>query len=224
MGKTVYSEDFYTMFREKKLNAAREILPMIFNLINPSSVIDIGCGTGEWLSIAAELGINDILGMDGDYVIREQLLIPSEKFIPKDLENPISMDRKFDLVMTLEVAEHLSEERASSFVEDLTKLAPVIYFSAAIPFQGGVNHINEQWPEYWIKKFKENNYICIDYIREQVWTNEKVGMDYSQNSFIYVDKAKLSNYKKLEEIYLGSPGFQGLPLVHPQLFLLHRNK
>lgn len=224
MKKTVYSNDFYLQFREKKLNSAKEILPIIFELVNPKSLIDIGCGTGDWLSIAKNLGIKEITGIDGDYISEEQLLIPPENFIPHDLEQPISIEKKFDMAMTLEVAEHLSDERSSSFVDDLTKLAPVVYFSASIPFQGGVNHINEQWPEYWIKKFESKNYVCIDCIRDQVWTNEKVGQGYAQNSFIYADKTKLGFYKKLEEKYKNPSGFKGMPLVHPKFFIYHQTK
>ena len=60
------------------------------------------------------------------------------------------MNRKFDLVLSLEVAEHLPSECAEAFVESLVNLGPVILFSAAIPYQGGENHVNEQWPEYWV--------------------------------------------------------------------------
>jgi hypothetical protein len=35
----------------------------------------------------------------------------------------------------------------------------VVLFSAAIPFQGGVGHINEQWPDYWVKYFSKTG-VC----------------------------------------------------------------
>jgi len=74
----------------------------------------------------------------------------------------------------MEVAEHLSEARAASFVEDLTALGSVILFSAAIPFQGGEHHINEQWPEYWALMFRGFGYDCADVLRELVWADPQV--------------------------------------------------
>lgn len=60
----------------------------------------------------------------------------------------MTFNRRFDLAMTIEVAEHLTPVRADSFVEDLTRLSDVVLFSAAIPAQGGINHVNEQWQSY----------------------------------------------------------------------------
>lgn len=68
--------------------------------------------------------------------------------MPKDLTQPLSLGRKFDLCVSMEVAEHLPPSRADSFVADLVGLAPVVLFSAAVPEQGGTNHLNEQWPDY----------------------------------------------------------------------------
>src|SRR5579862_3100091 len=65
------------------------------------------------------------------------------------LDRPFNLGRSFDLAMSFEVAEHLPPDAAKGFVDSLTRLAPLVLFSAAIPFQGGVGHINEQWPEYW---------------------------------------------------------------------------
>ena len=64
----------------------------------------------------------------------------------RDLAQPLQIDRRFDLALSLEVAEHLPPECGSEFVQTLTDLSSVILFSAAIPFQGGTDHLNEQWP------------------------------------------------------------------------------
>ena len=96
------------------------------------------------------------------------LEIADVRFLAFYLKRAIEIDREFDLVVSLEVAEHLPEECAKIFIKSLTKLGPVILFSAAIPFQGWTNHLNEQWPDYWANYFKDNGYEAIDCIRKKV--------------------------------------------------------
>ena len=69
--------------------------------------------------------------------------------MPFDLNQPFTLDRTSDLVVCLEVAEHVPPLSAGDFIASLTRLASIILFSAAIPYQGGDGHLNEQWPEYW---------------------------------------------------------------------------
>ena len=103
-----------------------------------------------------------------------------------DLAQPLQIDRRFDLALSLEVAEHLPPECGSEFVQTLTDLSSVILFSAAIPFQGGTDHLNEQWPEYWADRFDARGYVPIDCIRRRIWRNEDVEWWYAQNLMFFV--------------------------------------
>lgn len=182
-----YNEDFYKNQRDGSLQSAKIIVPLVNKLIKPKSVIDVGCGTGTWLSVFKELGVK-IHGIDGDYVKSEMLLIDQSEFTPSDLSQRIPSTDKFDLAVSLEVAEHLPNERAESFVRDLCSLAPIVLFSAAIPFQGGINHINEQWQNYWVDLFKKNNYFAFDVIRPQVSKHKGVDINYRNNTIIFCNK------------------------------------
>ena len=112
-----YNPKFYRELASAQ-ESAREILPLVLDVVKPASVIDIGCGTGNWLAIAHELGVRDILGIDGPWV-KAQLAIPPEKFIEHDLSTPLRLDRRFDLALSLEVAEHLPPSTAQTFVQSL---------------------------------------------------------------------------------------------------------
>lgn len=191
--------------------AAKVIVPYLLELIPVKSVVDVGCGTGTWLKVFKDNNVNDLLGIDGDYVDEKILKIPNNLFVGHDLETLFSINRKFDLVISLEVAEHLKEESADVFVETLTGLSDVIVFSAAIKNQGGQNHINEQNPQYWISKFESLGYTCLDILRPIFWDNEKVDCWYRQNMFLFTNNTKLISNIQNQSSFLKQN------LVHPKL-------
>jgi hypothetical protein len=157
-------------------------------LLNPKNVIDVGCGLGAWLNIFSKYGVSDILGVDGDYIDENKLIIPKENFKKANLGLPLDLKKKFDLAICLEVAEHLPPSEADSIVETLINHSDTILFSAAIINQGGQNHINEQWFSYWEKKFHSHGYTFYDIIRPQIWYNQNVDWWYKQNIFIVSKK------------------------------------
>jgi len=156
-------------------------------LFSLESVLDVGCGAGAWLAVWKENN-TVIAGLDGDYVNRDGLYIEKEEFIPQDLSKPFNLDRKFSLVQSLEVAEHLPTETSSQFVADLCSHADIVFFSAAPPGQGGDNHVNEQKYEFWRQLFVEQKYIPLDIIRTQFANNKSVERWYRYNSFVYVSQ------------------------------------
>ncbi|CAA9203644.1 hypothetical protein FLA105534_04824 [Flavobacterium bizetiae] len=191
--------------------AALEIVPFIMELLEPKSVVDVGCGTGTWLKIFEKNGVNDILGIDGNYVDRKLLKINIDQFIDYDLEVFFESKKKYDLAISLEVAEHLREECSNVFVNTLSGLSDTIIFSAAIPNQGGQNHINEQEPKYWIDKFENLGFKLFDVLRPIYWNNQCVDSWYRQNLLVFTKDDTLNiRLKKLEN-------FGGKHLVHPEI-------
>lgn len=215
---TEYTDEFYWARREGAQKSARVIVPLVLEYVQPRSVIDLGCGIGTWLSVFREYGVTDILGVDGDYVKKEMLEIPDDRFLKFDLRTPFRIDRQFDLVVSLEVAEHLPSECAEVFVRTLVGLGPVVLFSAAIPLQGGTNHINEQWPDYWAALFKFQGYIPIDPIRRRLWQNPDADFWYVQNTLIFVQRQSLGRYPALRK-ELESADETLLSVVHPKMYL-----
>ncbi|HEY5704652.1 MAG TPA: class I SAM-dependent methyltransferase [Terrimicrobiaceae bacterium] len=212
-----YTESFYRSKRDGALRSAREIVPIIVAFAKPRSVIDIGCGSGCWLAVFHEHGVAEFLGVDGSHVDRSMLEIPEERFLSFDLSHPLKLDRRYDLVVSLEVAEHLPPESAEAFVDSLTTLGPVILFSAAIPFQKGTGHLNEQWPEYWVERFACRNFVVADAIRRRVWNNERIEFWYIQNTLVFIHRDFLDNFPALRE-ESEQTDRSCLSLVHPRLF------
>jgi SAM-dependent methyltransferase len=214
----MYSKLYYETVYQQVRDSAREVVPLVVELVSPRRVVDVGCGTGTWLATFAAGGATEILGLDGEYVDRTLLDIPPDCFVASDLGQPLSVNRRFDLAVCLEVAEHLPASRAAGLVQELTHLAPVVLFSAAIPFQGGVNHINEQWPEYWADHFRPHGFVAIDCLRPAIWRNRNVAWFYAQNILLYVDEAFARSHPALARELTGSHR-EPLSLVHPDCFL-----
>lgn len=223
MVKVTYDKRFFDEMQDTNLSSARVIIPLVVNLVHPKSIVDIGCGRGLWLRACEEAGVTDYAGYDGEYVEKDDLVISQDVFSAVNLENPIQFPRKFDLTICLEVAEHLPASAADTLVQTLTQSAPVILFSAAPPFQGGAHHVNEQWPEYWEKKFRALGYIPIDALRRHVWNDTRVSFFYSQNILLYVKESELSKYPGLQKEVVVGYG-TALPLIHPHMYLYYATR
>lgn len=211
-----YGEHFYAAKNEGSYRSAMAILPLMFSIVNPRSVVDVGCGTGTWLRAADELGAREYQGYDGWQPSR--LYIPREQFAVADLTQPLRPARRFDLAICCEVAEHLPPECAETLVATLSSFSDVVLFSAAIPGQGGKHHRNEQWPGYWQARFQAQGYSAYDCIRGRIWSEERVEWWYRQNIILYVADSAASRFA------LPAPTPEVPALVHPLLYEAQRRK
>lgn len=202
-----YDATFYERQQYSSLQAAKVILPYVLEVTGATSVADVGCGLATWLSVAKAEGAR-VRGFDGDYVDRQWLKIDESEFTPADLSRRVSTDETFDLAMSLEVAEHLPASRAESFVQDLCALAPVVFFSAAQPGQGGTHHINEQYLDYWIPFFEAEGYELIDCVRPKFW-DEPLVFCYQQNGVVFAKPGYVADQERGPRMPLRS--------VHPAM-------
>lgn len=189
-------------------SAAGQVLPVLFETYKPKSIIDVGCGLGNWIEVAKKMGVEEVIGVDGFYVDRSLLKIDESEFVERDLTKPFDLKRKFDLAICLEVAEHLPDSSAEDLIKSIVTHTDVVMFSAALPGQGGQNHINEQWPEYWKELFERYDFEMIDFFRFKIWNNTIVDRWYRQNLFLVVRKGNPLAALGSKDIF---------SLVHPEL-------
>lgn len=177
-----YTRDFYSTRHERTLYSAETILSLVLGTLSfpVRSAVDVGCGVGSWLAVLHNKGVEDVWGIDGPWVDKGLLKVPQEQFLECDLSKPISHSRRYDLAISLEVAEHLHPDCAAEFVASLTRLSDCVLFSAAMPFQGGRGHLNEQWPSYWAELFDQHNYKPVDCIRRFIWSDDHIPYWYRQ--------------------------------------------
>jgi SAM-dependent methyltransferase len=204
---TPYDEAFFAAIHAESHASARAVIPRVLGLTGARSVVDVGCGTGAWSRACRDLGVPQVVGVDGAYVPAEHRGHVTE-FIERDLAEPLDLGRSFALALCLEVAEHLPPERAPGLVADLTALAPVVLFSAAVPGQGGTGHVNEQWSEYWVALFDAQGWSCRDAIRPWVRANADVAWWYRQNLFLAVGPS-------VEPAYTSFPRLAAVRPEHP---------
>jgi SAM-dependent methyltransferase len=212
MNKLPYNAQFFAGQKGGSLVAAQIIVPIVLEILQPTTVVDVGCGVGTWPSVFRSHGLTSVMGVDGGYVDTAQLMIPADSFRAMDLAAVTENTEAgtFDFAMSLEVAEHLPQAQAPSFVRFLTRLAPSVMFGAAIPGQGGNNHVNEQWPSYWISLFLNEGFRIYDVIRPRIWHDSRIPYWYRQNTLLFLKRGH--QFVQQGEL---------LPLhnlVHPDLF------
>ena len=175
VGKGKYAGNL-SVIRGGAIRSARAILPMMLELIPPpETAVDVGGGEGWWGAYLAEHCGTEVVCLDGEIV--EGTPIP---VIETDLEQPGSVGGPYDLGICVEVAEHLTPERGPSFIAELCQAAPAWVFSAAIPGQTGIVHVNCRWQSYWADEFKRNGFK-VTQAAWRVWRNTFVEAWYRQN-------------------------------------------
>lgn len=209
-----YSSAVYDAWGDASARSAQAVLRVLWDVYQPKSVVDVGCGIGTWLAAAESLGATRLTGLDGPWVKREQLRSASIAFTSVDFEAAIPDVGRHDLAMSVEVAEHVSEARADAFVANLTRLSDVVVFGAAIPDQGGVSHVNERWQSWWAAKFADAGFEPFDILRAAVWQDSGVEWWYRQNIVLYVR----TGTTVIDRAALKARERAALDLVHPALY------
>ncbi len=155
--EAIYSDRYFAAEEAWTEPSAQEVVRILIDALKPKSVVDIGCGSAVYLRFFKQAGL-EILGYDGSLAAIERAQVDRAHVRHADLTQPLLCERTFDLAICFEVGEHLPAAASDTLVDSMTRLAPVIAFSAAQPGQGGVDHINEQPWTYWAQKFEQRGY------------------------------------------------------------------
>lgn len=180
----MYNNTFYDIIREGCISSARKVIAdfKAFDQHSLASVIDVGCGEGHWGAEFARQFNCDLTFIDKDgFESPHRCYKGTWLQVDMATEDFPDVDRH-SLAICLELAEHLPESRADDLVKFLVACSDQILFSAAIPGQGGLGHINEQWPNYWINRFNDLGYWA-DPLGVVHWGDIEVEPWYQQNLY-----------------------------------------
>jgi SAM-dependent methyltransferase len=167
----IYDSEYYRSVEDGAARSAAAIATSIITDFDPSSVIDVGCGTGAILNALRTLGVIKVVGLEHSVAAIRICREKDIPVVPFDLESEVKYDDHFDLVLSTEVAEHLRVECADAYVDMLCALGPVIVITAATPGQAGTDHVNEQPHEFWIAKFTARSFAISTGITSQ-WRDQ----------------------------------------------------
>ncbi len=209
----IYDAHFYETYAQKSTQSAMIILDILLRYFKPNSIADFGCGIGTWLAAAEAQGIENLTGFDGDWVDQSKLLSKNIKFNKTDFTELYQVEEDYDLAISLEVAEHIESKYADQFVNTICSAAEVVVFSAAIPYQGGAGHVNEQPQSYWVALFEKNDFVCIDLFRNEVWNNDSVEFWYKANTLLFLKRSVYEVRKGEFELFQ----LVNADLVHPDM-------
>jgi SAM-dependent methyltransferase len=216
----MYRNDWHQAHQRKTQRSAEIIADLMLNRFAIGSVLDIGCGHGDWLKAFADRGAPDIFGCDGPWTDVASLLIPRDRFKVQDFRQPLALDRRFDLVLSTEVGEHIEEQHARPFVRSIAAHGDLVLFGAAIPYQGGLHHVNEQWPSWWVGLFAAEGFRPFDAVRPLIWAERDVHFWYKQNALIYVREGRADLLERAEAaVRKAAMADQRLDIVHPDKFV-----
>jgi SAM-dependent methyltransferase len=225
-GKYNYSDGFYDTQEIRSRDSAAAMVPKIVELLQPKSVLDIGCGVGPWLGEFVKAGVTDCYGVDGPWVDPNRFALEPARLIKFDFANetppfrPKLPQSRYDIVITLEFLEHVHGDVATDLVAFIASLSEVIVMSAALPGQGGTHHVNEQWIDYWANMFRPHGYQPFDFLRPLFWDDARVEPWYRQNVVALfrgpVPDKVVETAERAALARLRSPS----RLVHPEIFAL----
>lgn len=160
---------YHEQIAREETPQAHRIAAWVIGKYNPGRVADFGCSSGLYLEafMKAKPGIM-VTGIENSPAIGTPWVRKQDLTVPFTINPPAHFG------MCLEVGEHISDAKSDILVDNLVANCSRLLFSAALPGQGGVGHINCQPKKYWIEKFEkrgwvvdyEDTYFFVQYVRE----------------------------------------------------------
>lgn len=134
-----------------------QIADVIVRDIRPRTVLDAGCAMGFLVEALRAQGV-DAFGIDvSDYAldrVREDLK-PYVRHA--SIGDPLS--QRYDLVVNIEVLEHLSAPEGQRAIANLCQASDDILFSSSPYDFKEATHSNVQPPEYWAELFAQHGFV-----------------------------------------------------------------
>lgn len=166
MQRKLYDSDFFKDANERKISSASKVARIITENYSFVSLFDIGCGMGLYILELSKMG-KEVLGCDasaeGIHLAPQEITV-----FYADVTKPIILNRKFDVVLCFEVAEHIEKKYSAQLVDNCAAYSDRVLFTAAPKGQGGVGHINEQPYEFWIDLFAARGFVFEDDLSQKI--------------------------------------------------------
>ena len=155
----MYTREFHKSIENDEYPQAVRLAEYISKYMKCDSFIDFGCSTGLYLrEIQLKMPTISTTGYEFSKDAVDNALC--KNIVQVDLTNKLEAEKTPNtLGLCLEVLEHIDEQNSKAVLENIVSMCDKLIFSAAIPGQGGVGHINCRPKIDWIKKFHELGWV-----------------------------------------------------------------
>jgi hypothetical protein len=177
--------DYDKMWQEE-MPFAKRLAEWIKFWLNPEFVVDLGCGPGMYVHALNEIDV-EAVGYDTDERIKDKQNLYQQSIFDLDSISGIA-----NVALCIEVAEHIKEKLSRQIVKSclgILERRGILIWSAAIPGQGGVGHINCQPKEYWHNIFRACGAIRLHELEEDMLSSIRRGYHmgwFTQNAMIFM--------------------------------------
>jgi len=219
-GNANYSDTYFDKHELAARSSARQVVPFVMSVLRPTSIADVGCGSGQWTKEFILNGAQKAYAFDAFASPRWGGTANSVEFQKINLEECVADFPDVELVCWLEVAEHLSKFSCKRILHDIVERTDAILFSCAVPGQGGTGHVSERRLSDWVSDFGKVGFCCADVLRPRFWYDKRISWWYRQNTVIFVKENSVASNAIL---HFQLPTFGGVDLIHPELFEVKRN-
>jgi SAM-dependent methyltransferase len=215
-----YDHAYFADWLEEAERSAPVVVPLLLDFFPfVRSVVDIGCGPGAWLAEFRARGVDEIVGLDGSDIPPDLLQVAESAIRRADFRQDFAIADRYDLAMSLEVADCLPPAASEHFVGELTRTSDVVVFSAAAPGQSKRSGSNERWLSYWVSLFLEQGFLHVDLLRPLIWYDQRVSWRYAQNMMIFVRNSRDDLLEGLRSRARSANG--PIDILHPYSYRRH---
>jgi len=200
--KEVYKGRFFAR-RDSLSWRCEPVCTAINTALAPKSVMDVGCAIGDNVLYWKNNLNVEAYGIEGSPNAEEHFV--TDGIFILDLRDEIKLDFSVDLVMCLEVAEHIEPKHANQFLMNLCGMSARILMSAAEPGAGGHYHVNCRPREYWIERMEYLGYSYDHTVVRMMqslwepWRKKKEMSSYYRNLFYFERKKGDERWKMNQE-------------------------
>ena len=164
----IYSTSFYEDGGFTRTQFSAQVISnWIQRNLKPKSVLDLGSGAGYYLREFTKLDI-EVFGLEASPT-GVNLSGSNVLALSYDLRRPVHLSKRFDVVMCVEVAEHIPKSSSSVLVKSICSSANnFVIFTAAPPGTPGSDHINCQPEQFWFTLFNSNGFVLRTDLTEEL--------------------------------------------------------
>ncbi len=201
----LYNEEYYQNYNgddygrnDKWLSFFGNIADNIVEKIQPKTVLDIGCAYGLLVESLRDRNC-EAFGIDvSDYALskaREDIV----KYLSVEtILRPL--DKKFDLIVTIEVIEHIKEDDCETAIRNMCAAADSVLLATTPDDFDDPTHFNVQPPVYWVRQFAKFGF-APDILHDAGYLTPYTILFRKSKQPMAIEIQRLYGEKKLQDYY-----------------------